>query len=202
MLRVSATEPVPEQLTGIRLNAHSLKLLAHPLRSRLLIQLRTTGPATATQLAGVLGTNSGATSYHLRKLESVGLVADTGDGSGKQRLWRAATDYHSFYASDFPGDEDSQTALNWLEHDYLRHFAEQAERWIDAAKAWPLSWQDATGSGDVMVEMTVEELQALHDELDEVIERHRRNAHRTPHARRVAIYVQSFPLEMDEVPEP
>ena len=63
-------------------------MLAHPLRSRLLsARCGSGGPATATALAAQLSTNSGATSYHLRKLESVGLVADTGEGAGKQRLW-------------------------------------------------------------------------------------------------------------------
>ena len=98
-------------LTGIRLDAGSLRVLAHPLRSRLLSRLRIGGPATATDLATALGTNSGATSYHLRKLEAVGLVTDTGEGEGKRRLWRAATDFHSYYPSDFVGDEDSETAL-------------------------------------------------------------------------------------------
>src|ERR671917_2926062 len=73
---------------GITLDAQAVKVLAHPLRSRLLSQLRTAGPATATDLATELNTNTGATSYHLRKLESVGLVTDTGEGEGKRRLWR------------------------------------------------------------------------------------------------------------------
>ena len=62
-------EPTPE---NIWLTPESLRVLAHPLRSRLLAQLRMGGPATATDLAAKLDTNSGATSYHLRKLESVG----------------------------------------------------------------------------------------------------------------------------------
>ena len=127
----SPTTETSGDLTGIRLDAGSLRVLAHPLRSRLLSRLRIGGPATATSLATDLGTNSGATSYHLRRLESVGLVADTGEGEGKRRLWRAATDFHSYYPSDFEGDEDSETALNWLARDYVRHFSEQAERWVD-----------------------------------------------------------------------
>src|SRR6187455_1754434 len=117
-------------LTGIRLDAGALRVLAHPLRSRLLSALRVGGPATATDLAATLGTNSGATSYHLRKLESVGLVEDTGDGEGKRRLWRASSDSHSWSPSDFEGDDDSETALNWLTRDYARHFAEQYDKWL------------------------------------------------------------------------
>ena len=119
--------------TGIALDATAIKVLAHPLRSRLLSRLRTNGPATATDLAAALGTNTGATSYHLRKLESVGLVTDTGEGEGKRRLWRASTDSHSWTNSAFRDDEDTSTALNWLQRDYVRQFAEKAERWLDSA---------------------------------------------------------------------
>ena len=66
-------------------------MLAHPVCSRLPGELRVGGPATATTWADTLRTNSGATSYHLRKLAQVGLVVETGDGSGRRRLWRAST---------------------------------------------------------------------------------------------------------------
>ncbi|MFT4284363.1 MAG: helix-turn-helix domain-containing protein, partial [Protaetiibacter sp.] len=56
----------------MRLDARAVRVLAHPLRSRILGRLRLHGPATATELATELQTNTGATSYHLRALESVG----------------------------------------------------------------------------------------------------------------------------------
>jgi len=102
MAATEGTDP-----TGMRLDAAALKVLAHPLRSRLLGALRRGGPATATELARALGTNTGATSYHLRRLEAVALVADTGDGEGKRRLWRAATESHQWTVSEFAGDDDS-----------------------------------------------------------------------------------------------
>ena len=187
-------------LTGIRLDATSLRVLAHPLRSRLLSQLRIGGPATATDLAAELGTNSGATSYHLRKLESVGLVADTGDGEGKRRLWRAATDFHSYYPSDFEGDEDSETALNWLARDYVRHFSEQAERWVDASPGWPGPWQDACGSSDEMVLVTAEQLSAMRAEIGEVVQRYRRVGQGNPEAKRIAVYLFAYALDLDKAP--
>ena len=58
----------------VELDSHKLRVLAHPLRSRLLATLRAEGPATATSLAATLGTNSGATSYHLRQLAEAGLA--------------------------------------------------------------------------------------------------------------------------------
>ena len=158
------------------------------------------GPATATDLAAELGTNSGATSYHLRKLEAVGLVTDTGEGEGKRRLWRAATDFHSYYPSDFAGDEDSETALNWLARDYVRHFSTQAERWVDASPTWPTAWQDACGSSDDMVLLTAEQLSAMRDEIGEVVGRYRRVGQGNPDAKRIAVYLFAYALDLENGP--
>jgi DNA-binding transcriptional ArsR family regulator len=192
--------PDPDALTGIRLDATALKTLAHPLRSRLLSALRRGGPATATALAATLGTNSGATSYHLRRLESVGLVADTGEGQGKRRLWKAATDSHQFEPSDFVGDEDAETALNWLVRDYIRHLGEQFERWLDVESTWPTAWRDAAGMDDTFVIATPEQVQAMKAELDEVFERYRRVGQGNPAARRLAAYSVIYPLDLDRTP--
>src|SRR6476661_469416 len=175
-------------MTGLRLDAAALKVLAHPLRARLLSALRVDGPATATDLATRLGTNSGATSYHLRKLESVGLVSDTGEGEGKRRLWRAATDFHTWEPSDFAGDEDSETALNWLVRDYARHFGEQFDRWLDVEGTWPVEWRDAAGMSDGFLVATAEQVEAFKAELDELVLKYRRVGQGNPNARRLAVY--------------
>ncbi len=82
--------------------------LAHPLRARLLAALRLDGPATATPLAARLGTNSGATSYHLRKLAGVGIVEDDEPTNRRDRVWRAAHSSTSWVSTDFDGDPDAQ----------------------------------------------------------------------------------------------
>jgi DNA-binding transcriptional ArsR family regulator len=182
-----------------RLTPEAVKVLAHPLRSRLLGTLRRGGPATATTLATALSTNSGATSYHLRKLESVGLVADTGEGTGKQRLWRAATSSHSWERTELSHDEDAATALGWLERDYLRLFSTDFGHWLDVAEAWPGEWQDAAGMGDSWVTVNAGQLKALRRELDEVLERYR-DADPAPDARRVTFWAAAFPLDPDDIP--
>jgi DNA-binding transcriptional ArsR family regulator len=189
-----------ETYTGMRLDATALKTLAHPLRSRLLSALRVGGAATATDLARRLGTNSGATSYHLRRLESVGLVTDTGDGEGKRRLWRASTDSHQYDPSDFAGDEDAETALSWLQRDYSRHLGEQFERWLDVEHTWPPEWQDAVGMGDSFVIATAEQVSAMTEEVWAVFEKYRRIGQGNPNARRVAVYLVDYPLDLDRAP--
>ena len=191
---------MPAYQDDFRLTPEAVKVLAHPLRSRLLGTLRRGGPATATTLATALSTNSGATSYHLRKLESVGLVADTGEGAGKQRLWRAATSSHSWERTELARDEDAATALGWLERDYLRLFSTDFGHWLDVAEAWPDEWQDAAGMGDTWVTVNPEQLQNLRRELHEVIERYR-DAEPAPDARRVTFWQAAYPLEPDELPE-
>jgi DNA-binding transcriptional ArsR family regulator len=191
---------MPADHDDFRLTPEAVKVLAHPLRSRLLGTLRRGGPATATTLATALSTNSGATSYHLRKLESVGLVADTGEGAGKQRLWRAATSSHSWERTELARDEDAATALGWLERDYLRLFTNDFGHWLDVAEAWPGEWQDAAGQGDTWVTVNAEQLKKLRRELDEVVERYR-SAEPAPGARRVTLWQAAFPLDPDELPD-
>jgi DNA-binding transcriptional ArsR family regulator len=185
----------PSNFTGIVLDARAVKVLAHPLRSRLLSRLRTGGPATATELAAALSTNTGATSYHLRKLESVGLVTDTGEGEGKRRLWRAATEFHSWTNSAFRDDEDAATALSWLQRDYLRQFAEKAEHWLDAASSWPAEWVDVFGLNDTFVTVTSEQMQDLNARLSALLAEYRTVASDDPSGLRVSVHIFARPLE-------
>ena len=181
--------------TGLELDATAIRVLAHPLRSRLLTRLRTDGPATATELADALATNTGATSYHLRKLESVGLVTDTGEGEGKRRQWRAATDFHSWTTSILRQDEDSATAMNWLSRDYVRQFAERAERWLDAEDGWPAEWVDALGLADTHVSVTPEQMAELQTRLLDLLAEYRTRAAGDPRGRVIALYTYALPRD-------
>ena len=69
------------------LDAAVMRAMAHPARLALLEHLRNSGPATATECAGVVGLSPSATSYHLRALARAGLVeAAPGRGDGRERL--------------------------------------------------------------------------------------------------------------------
>lgn len=179
-----------------RLDAASVQVLAHPLRSRLLSALRREGPATATALAQLLETNTGATSYHLRKLESVGLVVDTEEGEGKRRMWRAASRSHSWNASDFAGDEDATTALNWLMRDYLAQLVTRYQQWLDVEDEWPAEWRDATSLDDEVLMLSADQLRALRSDVQAVIERYRNMDVSDPSARAVALHHVAYPRDL------
>lgn len=188
-----------------RLDATALKVLAHPLRARLLSALRREGPATATELAAELGTNSGATSYHLRRLADVGLVRDTGRGEGRRREWESAAEVTSWAPSDFePDDEDAQVALDWLEHTYFRQFVQRYESWLEHRGQWPAGWQDAAGADDHVVLVNAAELRALREEIWDVLLRHAAPAAATSdrdQARvRVSAYLHTNPLDPSSPP--
>ena len=179
----------------IRLDAASLRVLAHPLRSRLLSELRLHGPATATELADRLATNTGATSYHLRKLESVGLVADTGDGAGKRRVWQASSRSHGWDASDFAGDEDAEASLAWLTRHYVAQTAERAERWFQHERGWPDEWRDALGFADDGVLVTAAQARELRHELEAVVARYHAAGAGDPAARLVLVSALALPVQ-------
>jgi DNA-binding transcriptional ArsR family regulator len=164
------TEP-PAPLSSIRLSADAIKVLAHPLRSRLLSALRMGGPATATALADTLDTNTGATSYHLRKLAAVGLVEETGEGRGRERWWRPTTDMHDWTDEVTEGDRDARAAAGWLREHYVRSFVEQADRWLAHHDNWPLEWRRLSGGSDYVLELTPAQLESLMNELWSVVNR-------------------------------
>lgn len=183
------------------LDRTALAMLAHPLRSRLLDELRVSGPATATALAAVLHTNSGATSYHLRRLAEVALVVDSGMGRGRRRLWEASPVPRP--RDEGPGDgsqdADAQAALAWLARDYLQLFTDRAEQWLNTQDRWPLEWRDQVGLADHLVQVTSGQLSALRADLAEVLERYRRVGAGNPDAKRVSIYL--CPLPVDRPPD-
>jgi DNA-binding transcriptional ArsR family regulator len=186
---------------AVHLDRAALAMLAHPLRARLLDELRVGGPATATMLAAVLQTNSGATSYHLRKLAQVTLVVDSGKGRGRRRLWRASTEPRprDEGPGDDPQDPDGQAAVAWLARDYLQHFTDRAEQWLDTQDRWPADWRDQVGLSDHLVQVTAGQLAALRVDLADVLERYRRIGAGNPSAKRVSVYL--CPLPVDRPPD-
>jgi hypothetical protein len=185
-------------LRHVNLDSRQIRVLAHPLRSRLLSQLRLNGPATATRLAEVLATNTGATSYHLRQLAEVGLVAeDAGAGHGRERWWRSAHDVTSWERDNFAGDPDAQAASDWLTSNFAHQLAERIEGWTKGVADEPEEWRSAAEFSDCILRLGPAQLTEMLGELNAVIDRWRAQQP-GPDARQVLLYLYPVPLPRSE----
>jgi DNA-binding transcriptional ArsR family regulator len=156
-----------------RLDARSMRALAHPLRVRILGSLRFGGPGTATTLAERLGESSWATSYHLRVLAEHGFIEeDTSRGRGRERWWRSAHEATSWRPEQFQGDPDAEAAEQWLSGFVARQGMEWLDDWLARRPSADPAWVSASGANDYRLVMTPGELRALTDELHEVMRRH------------------------------
>jgi hypothetical protein len=190
---------------GVHLDRAALAMLAHPLRSRLLAELRVAGPATATTLAAALQTNTGATSYHLRKLAQVALVVDAGDGSGRQRLWSASTESRPRHEGPSDGahdtddtgdtdDADAEAALGWLARDYLHHFTDRAEQWLDTQDRWPVAGASRSACQTTWCRSRPDSFQRCVRTWPGSWNVYRRVGAGNPDAKRVSVYVCPLPV--------
>lgn len=178
----------------------ALRVLAHPLRSRIVAHLRVHGQGSASDLARALGTNSGATSYHLRRLAEVGLVVEGDATRGRTRWWQAAADPGADVSPDHDvssqedTDDDERSVAQWLALDYIDHFGSRARDWVQRRDEWPATWAVA-GLEDHLVQVSAEQLTALRAEMVEVLQRYRRVGQGNPQAKRVVVYTCALPLD-------
>ncbi|MCS7483956.1 helix-turn-helix domain-containing protein [Umezawaea endophytica] len=142
----------PEEITDPAV----LKAMAHPLRRRIVAELRR-GPASATTLAAALQENTGSTSYHLRELAKHGFVEDEPSlGKGKERWWRVVK-RDLRYPRRYEQSAEMAAALDELNAVQL---AEDLAAWkeFQAQSGGMGSWGDAVPYSRGSIVVTQEEL--------------------------------------------
>ena len=156
----------------VRLDAKSVRGLAHPLRVKILGFLRTEGAATATTAAQRMGLNSGATSYHLRQLATYGFVVDDPDrGVGRERWWRAAHAVTRWDRDDLEVGGSGEAYLRAVAQTYI----ERIQHATDTYSTLPEPWQHASTMSDYVLRLTAAESAQLNAELLELLGRYRRH---------------------------
>ena len=81
----------------------TIRMMTTPVRKVVVDELyRTQRPHTATELAAFTGISASAMSYHLRELESVGVIrrTDVDAADGRERPWAAAARNYSIVSSE------------------------------------------------------------------------------------------------------
>jgi DNA-binding transcriptional ArsR family regulator len=175
----------------------ALKALAHPLRVRLLATLREAGPATATELAKRLGTESGSTSYHLRVLAKHGFVEDTSGERRhpRERRWAAAHQLSSWSNTALAATAAGREASALMRRRQVEVLIEDVARFDDMVEHLDPSWAEASGIGDLVVRLTPESLTELWDRFYAHLEGLAAGDEADPAARPVSVVVAGFPRE-------
>jgi len=146
----------------------ALRALAHPVRLKLLGQLRIRGQLTATQAGELLGESSASCSFHLRQLAKYGLVEETGGGQGRERPWRATTMFTS--VPDYAEDPKVDAAADLLRGVIADQYIASIMRWLAAKPDEPEEWQQAAPFGDDLVYLTASELAELSERARDLLD--------------------------------
>ena len=180
-----------------RIDARSLRGLAHPLRMNILELLTLDGPATATGLAARVGENTGTVSWHLRHLAEHGFIEEeTARGTKRERWWRVVEDRKTLESAEFRDDPDTRGALSVYLHELVQQQFSRVNRFV--TETWDGDWEGVgTISSWQDLRMTPEQLRALNAELLAVVERHA-PATPAPDALPVIVQLQSFPRRARE----
>jgi DNA-binding transcriptional ArsR family regulator len=181
----------------------ALRALAHPTRLSLVGLLRRDGPMTATKAGELLGESSASASFHLRQLAKYGLVEEAGGGTGRERPWRATTQFTTWPEGSENTDVDA--ARDQLTAVIANRYFEYLLRWLETRHLDSPQWQEASVLGDTMLYVTPEELTELAGAEQALVDRYAdRREHpelRPPGSRRITWLHLAFPGDLSGAPD-
>ncbi|MFD7102613.1 ArsR/SmtB family transcription factor [Streptomyces celluloflavus] len=187
--------PQPAAKPTRRIDARSLRGLAHPLRMEIFELLSLDGPATATGLSERLGANTGTVSWHLRHLAEHGFIEEeTGRGTKRERWWRRVSATYVLKSADFHDDPDTRGALSVYMHELVQQYFSRVTDYL--SEDWDEEWRNVGTVSDWRdLRMTPHQLAALNAELMAVLARHTPapDVEPDPESLPVVVQLQSFP---------
>jgi DNA-binding transcriptional ArsR family regulator len=146
----------------------AMRALAHPTRLAALSHLQRHGPATATQVAEVVGASPSVTSWHLRHLASFGLVKDWAGGTdARQRWWQAAA---PGFRVHLPAGDEGRAAYQALGSELINAGLDQARAWlVEVAPHLDDRWMAQSEGASTRLMVTPEELGELRGRIEELL---------------------------------
>ena len=175
-----------------------LKAVAHPLRVRMLAELRRHGPATATELAQRLATETGSTSYHLRILAKHGFVAEAAAGPEgrrhpRERRWEAVHRTTGWSNTQLAATDAGREAVAMMRRRQVEVLIGDVERFEAEQEQLEPAWVEAAGIGDLQVRLTRAGLTELWDRFYAHLDELRARDAEDPAAAVVSVVVAGFP---------
>jgi DNA-binding transcriptional ArsR family regulator len=137
----------------------TMRALAHPVRLALLEALTHHGALTATEAAEHVGESPSNCSFHLRQLAKYGFVEEAPGGAGRRRPWRAVTVGTRF--TDVHEDTETALAAGALNRVIVERLIARARAGTEARHLLPDEWRAVTGTSDMTLYVTPEEMKEL-----------------------------------------
>lgn len=145
-----------------------MRALAHPLRLRLLGELRLAGAHTVGMLSDRFDDAPGNVSYHLGVLARHGFVVEVPERARdkRERWWAAAHDVTSWEPVDALSEPELHSASTKLRRAMLDRYAEALSVYLDVEPQLDREWVKGTAHSDNILHLTPAELQELRAELE------------------------------------
>ncbi len=150
-----------------------MRVLAHPVRLAALSYLQSHGPATATQLAPIVGATPSVTSWHLRHLARYGLITDWAGGTdARQRWWRAAARgirvvHPGAGAAESAGTDAAYRAVS---SQLIAQASDQVQTWQrETQPRLEAQWQAVAGVSNTRVLATAAEVEQILDAIEKLL---------------------------------
>jgi Helix-turn-helix domain len=145
----------------------ALRALADPLRLTLFDLVRREGPATSRTLAQRVDRDEASIDEHLRELESHDFIEGSAGADGQMR-WTAAVKGIYF---EIPEEQEGRLAARQLSNVMLAKYADLPVSWVrDEEPTLDLDWARAAGLFNARVELTPDELRAIQNGLERLLE--------------------------------
>jgi DNA-binding transcriptional ArsR family regulator len=173
----------------------AMRALAHPLRLRLLGELRVRGPQSVGMLSDLVDEAPGSISYHIGKLAQFGFVEEAPElaRDKRERWWRSAHASTSWDPLQAVEDPEQWAAGAELRRAVMRRYIDGFEAYLEAEPTLPREWVRGSTSTDAFLHLTSDELVELRVDLEALTERWQaRSDPDRPQARTVTLILQAF----------
>ncbi|MBV9417132.1 MAG: helix-turn-helix transcriptional regulator [Solirubrobacterales bacterium] len=149
----------------------AMRAITHPVRLALIEALGLEGPLTATRAAEVIGESPTTCSFHFRQLAKYGFVEEASTGPGRTRSWRLTR--VGMHFTDVHDEPETRIAARALARTLRERSLERLDTYYELRSSYPPRWQEVTGASEFMLHVTPDELQALDEEITEILRRFR-----------------------------
>lgn len=159
---------VTERRTLRLTDPKAMRALAHPLRLRLLGELRIAGPSTVGMLSEKVDESPANVSYHLGTLARHGFVVEVPERARdrRERWWAAEHDTTSWEPADALDEPEQQAASAQLRRAILDRYRQTLEAYLEVEPQLDRDWVRGTSSSDSNLHLTAAELQEMRAELE------------------------------------